>query len=921
MHARGSRRVEAAQQAMCESGPARFSVPQARAQGFIPLRTGREAIHESAQIETRPAGHDGEVTASGDVLERAAADSCEIARCEQPVGIRDVDQVMRNSAAFGLWQLGGADVKIAEDLHRVAVDDLAIQFPGKLKGQLALAATGRTGDSQNILPQRVLFRERHPIQARTPLTAGQASCGMYHSTDHFSAGVKSWSAKSVIRYTMLIIRGVSLSRARHTERQEMIGPSNFLYPPTTARRPVRFFLQNTTLRALSTFGLMCLLAASGFAQAPPAQTASATPDKATAYYNFSMAHLYAELAGAYGNRGEYVNKAIDFYQAAIKADPSSSYISEELCEFYVQAGQVEKALALANSLLKANPANNDARKILARIYTRGIGDPDQGKVDQTMLKDAIDQYQRITQQDPKDTESLSMLARLYRVSHDETNAEKTYRQVLATDPNDEDALNGLAMVYADRGDLPNAIDMLKQAVDKNPDPRMVIMLAEFYEQVKDYSHAADTMKLALEAGDNVRVRQALAVDLLEANRLDEALAAFQQLANDDPRNFKLQIQIAEILERKHDFDGAAAAIAKAKAVDNSTQVRFAEAQLLRIENKNAQAIAAMQAIVADTKKDQYTDAEKKDRIGILNALGTMQSDAGKTMDAVASFRQIADLDPQLTPSVEGKIVETYKAGKEYKLARQEADAALKKFPSDRAVVLEHALLLGDLGLTDTALGELKAMANYAKDRDILIGIGQVQDKAKRFDDERKTLDAADALSSNPGDKQAIEFYRGAMYEREKNYEAAEKSFRNVLEGDPENAGALNYLGYMFAERNVNLEEAEKLIEKALDLDPGNGAFEDSLGWVYYRENKLEQAAEILRTAVDKTGKDPTVHDHLAEVYFKQGKIREAIQQWEASMAEWKTAIAADQDPVESGKVAKKLENAKVRVAEKAPAAR
>ena len=44
----------------------------------------------------------------------------------------------------------------------------------------------------------------------------------------------------------------------------------------------------------------------------------------------------------------------------------------------------------ANDLLKANPANNNARKILARIYSRQIGDPDQGKVDQTMLKNAIE---------------------------------------------------------------------------------------------------------------------------------------------------------------------------------------------------------------------------------------------------------------------------------------------------------------------------------------------------------------------------------------------------------------------------------------------------------------------------------------------------------------------------------------------------
>ncbi|HVV43812.1 MAG TPA: tetratricopeptide repeat protein, partial [Bryobacteraceae bacterium] len=243
-----------------------------------------------------------------------------------------------------------------------------------------------------------------------------------------------------------------------------------------------------------------------------------------------MAHLYAELAGAYGNRGEYVNKAIDFYHLAIQADPSASYIDEQLSEFYVQTGQLEKAMQEANNLLKANPANNEARKILARIYSRQIGDPDQGRIDQTMLKNAIEQYQKITQQDPKDTDSLSMLARLYRISHDDDAAEKAYRQVLQDDPNDDDAMNGLAMVYADRGDLANAITMLKQAIEKDPDQRTVLMLAEFYEQTNDFSHAADAMKQALDLGDNNRIRGAWAIDLYKAGRDEEALAAFQQLA-------------------------------------------------------------------------------------------------------------------------------------------------------------------------------------------------------------------------------------------------------------------------------------------------------------------------------------------------------------------------------------------------------
>ncbi len=309
------------------------------------------------------------------------------------------------------------------------------------------------------------------------------------------------------------------------------------------------------------------------------------------------------------------------------------------------------------------------------------------------------------------------------------------------------------------------------------------------------------------------------------------------------------------------------------------EVRFAEEELLRLEGKTQQAVAAMQALLNDTKKDQYTDPEKKERLRMLNFLGSIQADAGKTTEAVAAFRQIGELDASLGSNVEYQVIEAYRSARDYKLARQEADSAIKKYSGDRGLIFEHALLLADLGLADQAVNELKAVPNSAKDREALLTIAQIQDKAKRFEDERKSLDGADALSKNPQDQQTIEFMRGAMYEREKNYDAAEKAFRNVLEGDPENAGALNYLGYMYADRGVRLDEAQQLISKALDLDPDNGAYQDSLGWVYYRLNKVDQAADELRLAVDKVGKDPTVHDHLGDVYFKQGKIKEAIQQW------------------------------------------
>jgi tetratricopeptide (TPR) repeat protein len=454
-------------------------------------------------------------------------------------------------------------------------------------------------------------------------------------------------------------------------------------------------------------------------------------------------------------------------------------------------------------------------------------------------------------------------------------------------------------------------------VEKNPsDPRTVLTLAQFYEQVNDFSDAANTLKLAMADNDDVRIKKQWAIDLYKAGRVDDALGAFQEVANDDPKNVPLLLQIMELQERKHDFAAAEKTLAKARGLENSTEVKYAGVVLLRVEGKGPEAIAAGQALLNETKKDTYTKDESDQRKTMLLGLAGMQEEAGKTQETVAALRQISDLDPSLTSKVEAQIVAALRNGKEYKAARQEAESALKKFPTERVLTLRHAEVMGDLGQTDAAINELKALPESSKDLEVLSTISQLQDKAKRFEDERKTLDAADEVAKEPAEKQQIQFMRGAMYEREKNFDAAEKAFRDVLAADPQNSGAMNYLGYMFADRGIKLDEAQQLILKALDLEPGNGAYEDSLGWVYYQQNRLEQAADELRLAVDKVGSDPTVHEHLGDVYFKQGKIREAIQQWEVSVTGLKTAVAGDQDPVELAKVTKKLEGAKVKVSEK-----
>jgi tetratricopeptide (TPR) repeat protein len=292
-------------------------------------------------------------------------------------------------------------------------------------------------------------------------------------------------------------------------------------------------------------GLPCifLTLSSAFAQnAQPEKT-----DKASAYYYYSIGHMYAELAQSYGNRGDLFSKAVDSYKSAMKADPSATFIAEELSDLYIQSGKLREAVTEAEDSLKQNPDNLNARRILARIYTRMIGDAQQNKIDEGMVKKAIEQFEKITEKDPADADSWLMLGRLEKISQNSIEAEKAYKKALELDPNNEEAMTGLAMVYADLGNTEGATELLKKSAEKNPNPRSLATLAGAYKQMKEYSLAAETMKRALDQSPgNPDLERELAEDLLLSDQLDEALKIYQDLVTDDPKDTQSLLRISQI---------------------------------------------------------------------------------------------------------------------------------------------------------------------------------------------------------------------------------------------------------------------------------------------------------------------------------------------------------------------------------------
>src|SRR3954471_2702986 len=170
-------------------------------------------------------------------------------------------------------------------------------------------------------------------------------------------------------------------------------------------------------------------------QASPDSAKSAAPtaprkvDKAAAYYHYTLAHMYEEQVAVYG-RSDLANKAIEEYRLAIDADPSSEFLTSGLAELYVKTGRIRDAVLEAQDIIKRDPKNLEAHKLLGRIYLRSLGDMPGGSGSDNILKLAVDQYEQITKLDPNSVDDHLLLGRLYRLGNEMQKAENELKTAI-----------------------------------------------------------------------------------------------------------------------------------------------------------------------------------------------------------------------------------------------------------------------------------------------------------------------------------------------------------------------------------------------------------------------------------------------------------------------------------------------------------
>jgi tetratricopeptide (TPR) repeat protein len=642
------------------------------------------------------------------------------------------------------------------------------------------------------------------------------------------------------------------------------------------------------------------------------------PDRAAAYYHFALAHMYEEQVATYG-RSELANKAIEEYRAAIEADPTSAYLTSGLAELYAKTGRIRDAVVEAQDIIKKNPNNLEARRLLGRIYLRSLGDMQSGSGSESVLKLAIEQYEQIIRLQPDSMDDHLLLGRLYRLNNDLQKAENEFKIAVKLQPDSEEAVTTLAYLYNELGDTSRATQVLSAVPGEGRSAKLYSALGYTYEQQKQYKEAVQAYRHAIELDrDNLDAIRGLAQNLLNDGQADAALEQYKVIADANPEDAQTYVRIAEIYRKQGKFDLALENLKKAESmVQDSVEVPYNIAAIYQAQGRYDEAIPIMVDLLKKSEKPdgKYSNGEKSNRAVFLERLGTIYRDQGNNPAANETFRQIVALggDDNVERGYQ-QIIDTWREAKEWQKAFDTAKEAVQKLPSPQLKMV-LAAQEADMGDPDKALKSVHALLKGdAEDRETYIRLAEMNTRLRRFTDAEQALDKAEQLSTKAEDKRDVWFLRGATLEREKRYAEAEEQFKKVLASDPENASALNYLGYMLADQNVKLEEALGYVKRAVDLDPTNGAYLDSLGWAYFRLGKYELAEDNLQRASQKINTDPTVHDHLGDLYQKTGRLKQAATNWERALTEWNRSTAADVDLAVQTMVQKKLDSAKMKLA-------
>jgi tetratricopeptide (TPR) repeat protein len=172
--------------------------------------------------------------------------------------------------------------------------------------------------------------------------------------------------------------------------------------------------------------------------------------------------------------------------------PNYTPALKDLAESYVKLKNFPEAIDQYKKVVELDPKDINARVHLAELYSWT------GNYDRSVVT-----YRDALELDPKNRSLLNGLAVVLRWSHRYDEAERLYREVLGFDAENHEALKGLGKTYSMTGDLTRAVEVLQKAIALYPgDPELHKDMGTVLAWQKDFKKAIASLNKAVELFPN-----------------------------------------------------------------------------------------------------------------------------------------------------------------------------------------------------------------------------------------------------------------------------------------------------------------------------------------------------------------------------------------------------------------------------------
>jgi len=488
------------------------------------------------------------------------------------------------------------------------------------------------------------------------------------------------------------------------------------------------------------------------------------------------------------------------------------------------------------------------------------------------LSTALTYSQKAVENEPKNTEYLTLQASIYTSSHLEDSAAAVYDKIIKLDSTNVTAYYNLAQLIEVKKTTV-ALSYYKKIIDLiGPEWSVLVRIADINERMGNIKETITTVEELIKLNPSDLLLQKLLIesyikikDFEKAlSKVNESLTSFP----DDESLIDLKGRIFIQQGKWQDASDVYMKLVKSKNISIEDKLKIGTSFYFQSE-KDSTTLNIAKQIFLEVSKDT-SDWQ-------VNAyLGEIELRSHKNESAIEYFKtaaKLAEWNAQVWVRLGGLLFDT----KKYKDAIEYMSKASEKFPNDFAVNLIYGLSLSTENQHLKAKEALeKAFKLNPDDVTVLSALGYTLNQLKN--DKEALLHLNKALIIEPNNIQVISVL-AMIHESQKEYQISDSLYTSALKIDSANVLIMNNFAYSLAERNIRLQEALTMSKKAIDAEPKNSSYLDTIGWIYFRLGDYKKAKKNIEEAVKIESKNATLLDHLGDVHFKLGEKIKAVEFW------------------------------------------